>query len=42
MNIEKVSVERLHLKPDFYKNVLRGYAHLLLVKIIKFIKFVKY
>ncbi len=32
MNIEKVFVERLHPKPDFYKNVLHCYAHLLLVK----------
>ncbi len=32
MNIEKVPVERLHLKSYFYENVLRGYAHLMLVK----------
>ncbi len=42
MNIEKVVVERLHPKPDFYKNVLYCYAHLLLVNTIKFMKFTKY
>ena len=29
MNIEKVPEERLHSKPYFYENILRGYAHLL-------------
>jgi len=35
MNIEKTNIERLRSKPDFFKNVLHGYEHLLLVKLNK-------
>ncbi len=31
MNIEKMVIERLRSKSDFYKYVLHGYEHLLLV-----------